>query len=199
MVRKIPSVSGARDTRLDKQRPLSVGGLAGRAPPVYDVRRAIARPRFPRARRSLVSWEGVAAGSGHVWSAKAAGWMRTFTPVFVLAVMGCTAAPDGNVEEAAPTVTGHYVWGAEVNAFSLCGSEDELWVTAAPALRDSLRARYESMDLPPYTPVVIEVRGSVGPVLDCGFCESYDGSFAIDEIVTWTPALEEECVSGLLR
>lgn len=114
-----------------------------------------------------------------------------------LAVVGCASAPDP--AESARTVTGHYIWGAEVNAFSPCGGEEDLWVTASASVQESLRTRYAAMDLPPYTPVVIEVRGSPGPVLDCGFCETYDGSFAIDEIVAWNPALGDECVSGAVQ
>ena len=144
-----------------------------------------------------MSWEAVAAVAAHLRPAEATGGLRTFAPFVLLAAMGCTVTPDADVAESAPTVSGHYVWGAEVNAFSPCGSQDELWVTAPPAVQDSLRARYEAMDLPPYTPVVIEVRGTVGPVLDCGFCQSYDGSFAVHDIIAWTPPLEEECVSGI--
>ena len=105
---------------------------------------------------------------------------RYASTLLALSMVACQGA---RTDEAAETVTGRYVWGAEVNVFSPCGSEAEYWVVGAPSIVQALRDEYVSLHLAPYAAVFLEVRGEVGPVLDCGFCESYDGSFRVEEVL----------------
>ena len=89
------------------------------------------------------------------------------------------------------------MWGHEVNAFSPCGSEMEYWVTGDTAVIRDLRERYTSFELGPYTAVFVQLRGEMGPVLDCGFCETFDGSFNVDEIVEVTYPGPMDCVTEM--
>jgi putative lipoprotein len=92
-------------------------------------------------------------------------------------------------------VSGHYVWGGEVNVFTPCGSAQDYWVTADPEVLRVLRAQYTSFQLPPYAPVFAELRGTVGPVLDCGFCQEYDGSFEVTELVRMSSLEAGDCAA----
>ncbi len=102
----------------------------------------------------------------------------------------------------ATVVGGHYVWGAEVNVFSPCGSDLEYWVEAEPPVLRALREQYTAFGLPPYQVVFVAVRGEIGPVLDCGFCVEYDGSFKVEELVEMDSPGPGKCeteIGGTLR
>jgi hypothetical protein len=117
-----------------------------------------------------------------------------------LAALGLTATAC-NVRQpdtAPPTsIRGQYIWGAEVNVFRPCDSDLEYWVVADPETMFSLRDQYVAFDLPPYEAVVAEVRGEFGPVLDCGFCEQYDGSFRMTEILAVESPGSEDCEAAV--
>jgi hypothetical protein len=113
----------------------------------------------------------------------------------LLVASGCQAQVPG--DPAVGPSGGHYIWGAEVNVFSPCGSDQEYWVDAAPDIVLALRERYMAFDLPPYTAVFVSLSGEVGPVLDCGFCEEYDGSFKVTEIIEMESPGPEECVTEM--
>ena len=116
--------------------------------------------------------------------------------LFQVLVLGLTASACGAQQpEAIPSdlVRGHYIFGLEVNVFSPCGSDLEHWVEAEPEILKSLTDQYWAFDLPPYEAVFVEFRGEFGPVLDCGFCEVYDGSFRITEVLAVRLLGPEDC------
>ncbi len=80
-----------------------------------------------------------------------------------------------------------------MNVFSPCGSDLEYWVDGAATVMQALREQYTAFGLAPYKVVFVEVRGEAGPVLDCGFCEEYDGSFKVDELIQMSSPGPEEC------
>jgi hypothetical protein len=45
--------------------------------------------------------------------------------------------------------------------------------------------------------VFAKVRGEIGPVLECGFCESYDGSFRVTHLLEMQSPGPEECVTAI--
>lgn len=113
---------------------------------------------------------------------------------FALLVFGASACGAQQAEHATvPVVGGTYVWGAEVNVFSPCGSDLEYWVAGEPRIIQALQDRYAALGLAPYQVVFVEVRGEVGPVLDCAFCEEYDGSFKVEELIEMNSPVPEEC------
>ena len=115
--------------------------------------------------------------------------------VLFLATGGCAAQqPEG---EDRAEVGGHFIWGAEVNVFSPCGSDQEYWVVADSATHSALRTQYLAFGLPPYEAVFVSVRGEMGPVLDCGFCDQYDGSFRVEDLMTMESPGPEDCVTEM--
>lgn len=118
-----------------------------------------------------------------------------FIIVPLLLASACYAQqPDEVVSDMA---SGHYIWGAEVNVFSPCGSDQEHWVDADPEIVLALRDQYMAFQLPPYVAVFAKVRGEVGPVLDCGFCGDYDGSFRITEVIEMESPGPDTCVTEM--
>ena len=114
--------------------------------------------------------------------------------VFLMSLFA-SAAP---AQVPGDTVPGHYVWGAEVNVFSPCGSDREYWVVAdSRDIRESLIDQYSAFDLPPYAAVFVRVRGEFGPVLECEFCKAYAGSFRIVELLEMESPGPEECMTGV--
>ncbi len=119
--------------------------------------------------------------------------------VCVVTLLLVTSGCSQGLGEIVPSsvVRGHYIWGAEVNVFSACGSDTEHWVTAESETMSELRERYSGYELPPYKAVFVEVVGEFGPVLDCGFCEAYDGSFRVSELLTMESPGPESCVTEM--
>lgn len=125
--------------------------------------------------------------------------MQTAWGLALLMSAASACGPRQDDSATAAVVGGHYVWGAEVNVFSPCGSGLEYWVDAAPPILHTLREQYAALGLPPYQAVFIEVRGEIGPVLDCGFCEDYDGSFQVEELIQMRSPGPEECLTEIDR
>lgn len=121
-----------------------------------------------------------------------AAWSAFVLVALVLAVAGC------GTQQRAPddVISGHYVWGAEVNVLNPCGSDQEYWVTGTPEIVRALRDRYTALGLGPYEEAFVVVRGEVGPVLDCGFCAEYDGSFRVTELLVMEPTGPADCLGA---
>jgi hypothetical protein len=95
------------------------------------------------------------------------------------------------------TIDGHYVFGAEVNTFSPCATNNAYWVIGDSAKTASLRAAYiewsTATHAEPYAPMFARLHGSIssGP-LD-GFAEAYDGLFTVEAIALMRGIEEGDC------
>lgn len=111
--------------------------------------------------------------------------------VMVAMSLSCPAqaAPDRLYE-------GTYVWGAEVNSFSPCGSGDKaFWVVGSEEAIDQLKAATERLIKKPYGGLYVRVTGGyAGPVSDeDGFAAQYDGLFEINKVWSIRKTSKTDC------
>lgn len=78
--------------------------------------------------------------------------------------------------------SGLYTWGAEVNVFQPCGSNDVFWVSASSWVMRPLIDYVESATSSPYQSIYIEFSGNVLNEVRAGFAEQYDGLIRVSEI-----------------
>jgi hypothetical protein len=90
-------------------------------------------------------------------------------------------------------VAGHVVFGVEVFTFTPCGTQEPLWIHGPRSVTDVLKQRQYELTSDVYEPYYAILRGSVGPQLDCGFCEDYEGSFEAKRVIFTRQAQEEDC------
>ncbi len=100
-----------------------------------------------------------------------------------LSLAGCTAA----------VTRGHLVLGPEVEVFRPCGAPEDLWLTGDHAIDEALHKAYERLASQPYEEIYVEVVGEIGPQMDCGFCESYSGSFLVRRVIRLRRSSESDC------
>lgn len=86
-------------------------------------------------------------------------------------------------ETVADIFQGHLVIGHEVEVFRPCGSDTPLWLDYTSEIRGLLSARYEKLTTRPYQETYVVLRGQPGPRLNCGFCEDFEGSFMVSEVL----------------
>jgi hypothetical protein len=113
--------------------------------------------------------------------------VRTCTLAVVLATTFGCAGSKTDIHR------GFLVIGAEVETFTLCGTDAPLWLDYSPALRKVLFEGYQLLRTAPYDLTYAELRGVPGPKLDCGFCEDYSGSFKVDEVVLQRARSPADC------
>lgn len=104
-------------------------------------------------------------------------------------VAACTTTPV--IEEQ--IVSASYVWGAEVNVVSPCGSKDVFWVSATSFVQGPLREYYQTVVKQPYQAIFITFRGHRHFEVIDGFAESFDGLMHISEVKTMQVALPAGC------
>jgi hypothetical protein len=88
---------------------------------------------------------------------------------------------------------GHLVIDPEVEVFTPCGSKTELWLDYDSKTRAPLAAQHWKLRKKPYDSSFAIVKGIVGPKLDCGFCESYEGSFKVIEVQEHRASTPQDC------
>lgn len=102
-----------------------------------------------------------------------------------LAASGCASTTG----PANGRLAGHYSQGFEVDAFRPCGSQESWWVTDG----EDLRRRYRELDVPPYEPVYVELRGTVGPDGSWGHLGIYRRELAVTEVLVARTATAGDC------
>jgi len=94
---------------------------------------------------------------------------------------------------ASESVAGHYVWGAEVDAFAPCGDTVEYWVTGTNEVLSDMESRYQALGLAPYEPTFARVRGDSAGHTSEGFAADYDGLFRVDEVLELRRLTDADC------
>ena len=81
-------------------------------------------------------------------------------------------------------VAGHYYWGAEVESFQPCGSENSYWVVGDTTVLQPLRDK--AADLirrkEPYSAVFVMANAPLEPKATDGFAAEYDGVYRFNEV-----------------
>jgi hypothetical protein len=104
-----------------------------------------------------------------------------------------TLFPAVAIADDEKTFKGRYTWGAEVDAFQPCGSEEVFWVSASSWVQGPLIEFVKQQTNKPYQPVYIEFRGHMLNEVRDGFAESYDGLVRISEIHVKSKDIPKKC------
>ena len=105
--------------------------------------------------------------------------------VFFLVALSCA--------QTTPPVMGRLILMPELETFQPCGSAEPLWLDGETDMLRALRAEHFELSTEPYAPTLAVLMGSVGPQLDCGFCENYEGSFHATRVVSHSAFGEPIC------
>jgi hypothetical protein len=81
---------------------------------------------------------------------------------------------------------GIYTWGAEVDVFSPCGTNQTYWVITSDPLRHELSGAHQQLTSKPYEGIFAEVTGFyAGPAIEekgGAFSTQYDGLFQVTNV-----------------
>jgi hypothetical protein len=101
----------------------------------------------------------------------------------------------GSPVEASQLYRGIYVWGAEVETFSLCGSAKSWWIQTDEQLLKSLREAHNKFTSSPYEGIYAELFGEFSgfSAEDDGFALQYEGIFNVESARSISQKSEHSC------
>ena len=108
----------------------------------------------------------------------------------VVSILAFSAAKANGCETV---FKGLYTWGAEVNVFQPCGSEDVFWVSASSWVQGPLIDYVQKSIATPYQSIYMEFRGALLDEVRDGFAEKYDGLIRVSEINHKSGDIPVEC------
>ena len=91
------------------------------------------------------------------------------------------------------SVVGELVMAPEVETFQPCGTTKPLWIDGDSVLLRGLREAHLDGASDVYAPTIATLVGKLGPKLDCGFCEAYDGSFRVERVISHRADRKSKC------
>jgi hypothetical protein len=106
-----------------------------------------------------------------------------FQRLRIATVLLIAAGAIGAAEPRGKLYRGHLVIAPEVEVFRPCGSKKPLWLDYSSEMRAPMFRRYMELRKEPYEETYAVLRGTLGPRLDCGFCEHFQGSFKVLEVI----------------
>ncbi len=101
--------------------------------------------------------------------------------------------------EAEEKLHGLYYWGAEVNVVCPCGTDVCYWVRAEPVVLVPLKNFVQRKTGRPYQPVYLTYRGHMVEEAAIGFGASYDGHLQIEEVISLSVELPNDCPEPVKR
>lgn len=112
---------------------------------------------------------------------------------FRILVFTLLAASFNAMAAEVKTYEGFLVIAPEVEVFRPCGSKTDLWLDYDLATREPMTKRYRELITKPYEETYVVLLGSIGPKLDCGFCDHYEGSFKVTKVLEHRRATGSVC------
>jgi hypothetical protein len=106
------------------------------------------------------------------------------TLLAVFALAGC---------DTPPVFSGRYYYGGEVDIVCPCSSTLCYWVRAEPDLTKRLHDFAQRHAEAPYQAIYLRWRGRLLDEPRVGFPANYDGLMAVDEVLTQTTSIPEDC------
>jgi len=88
---------------------------------------------------------------------------------------------------------GHLSIWPESEVFIPCNSKKALWLDYDNKTREPLAKKHWELQPVPYGSTFAILEGAIGPQLDCGFCEDFEGSFKIIRVLEHRAATSEDC------
>ncbi|HLV17678.1 MAG TPA: hypothetical protein VKY70_09440 [Pseudomonas sp.] len=116
--------------------------------------------------------------------------MRHLSLFLLGALAGCAATPP---QESGGSLAGHLVMAPRMQVFVPCHAQEPLWVVVDDALREQLFTRYAELVDEPGEEAFAQVRGTVGPALDCQWCRDFPGSFRLEAVLEYREASATDC------
>lgn len=99
----------------------------------------------------------------------------------------------GCVAQNTKTYRGHLSIWPEAEVFTPCESDIDLWLDYDMKTRGSLAKQHWKLQKEPYGTTFAVLKGEIGPKLDCGFCENYEGSFKVLDIEEHRASSSDDC------
>lgn len=123
---------------------------------------------------------------------------------FILSIFLLTFLQSCDLQEEPPAqnhlkkeiLSGHYIYGHEVNSFQPCGQKKVFWVTGSEEILKLLEKMYWENSTKPYEEVFLKMRGNfVGKASD-GFAMDFDGQVLVVEMVGLKRKSLGDCEKG---
>jgi NlpE C-terminal OB domain len=90
-------------------------------------------------------------------------------------------------------LTGHYIYGHEVNSFQPCDREETLWVRGSNEQLELMKKEYLNYASKPYEEVFIEITGDYLDKSSDGFAMDYDGQIQVERLITIRKKSDSDC------
>ncbi len=90
-------------------------------------------------------------------------------------------------------LTGHYIYGHEVNSFKPCGRKDVFWVLGSNETLEFIAEKYSNYAVNPYDEVYIKIIGDYLNKASDGFAMDYDGQVQVKKILFMKKKSNTDC------
>lgn len=97
--------------------------------------------------------------------------------------------------DAEPVLSGRYHYGGVVDIVCPCGTALCYWVRATPEITEQLHNYTQRQAREPYQAIYLRWRGRLLDEPRVGFPANYDGLMAVDEVLTLTVSIPQECAA----
>lgn len=91
------------------------------------------------------------------------------------------------------TLSGHYIYGHEVNSFKPCGHKDIFWVIGSNEILELMAENYSIHTTNPYDEVYIKIIGEYLKKASDGFAMDYDGQVQVHKIFFMNKKSNTDC------
>jgi len=90
-------------------------------------------------------------------------------------------------------LTGHYIYGHEVNSFQPCDRNDTFWVRGSNEQLELMKKEYLNYASKPYEEVFVEITGNYLDKSSDGFAMDYDGQIQVEKLITIRKKSNSDC------
>lgn len=113
----------------------------------------------------------------------------------LLSIQACGSQPvyQAQMYEEKQKLTGHYIYGHEVNSFQPCGKKQVYWVTGSNKNLQLLEQSYKKYTTKPYAEVYLELTGNFIDKASDGFAMDYDGQIIVIKIIEMKRKSKMDC------
>ncbi len=93
------------------------------------------------------------------------------------------------------TLSGHYIYGHEVNTFQPCGEKRVVWVQGTEDILSYLEQEYLRFSTKPYEEVFLQIEGHYMARASDGFAADFEGQINVKKVIQVASLSDSECSS----
>lgn len=110
-------------------------------------------------------------------------------------MQSCTsvATEESLQETKSNTLSGHYIFGHEVNTFQPCGEKRVVWVQGSEDILSYLEQEYFRFSTKPYEEVFLEIEGDYIARASDGFAADFEGQISVRKVIKVASLSDSEC------